>query len=107
MRERDADGEVHEKVYEADSPEEFEKSYPEIVEKYDLKLDEMQADAGHRSEKTACALAEITKVFRNEGLRRSVRRARIREIMDAYELDESFLPPGVEELLEEEEFHDE
>ena len=72
-----------------------------------MKLDEMQGDAGYRSEKTACALAEITKVFGNEGLRRSVRRARILEIMDAYELDESFLPPGVEELLEEEEFHDE
>jgi hypothetical protein len=68
----------------------------------EVKLDEMKDEAEFRSDKTTQAIDEILKVFGNPSMRKAARLARILELMDAYQINESVLPSGVRELIEEE-----
>jgi hypothetical protein len=69
---------------------------------YDVALDELEEQAEFRGEKTNRAVHEILKVFGNPSMRKAARRARILELIDVFQIDESVLPSGVRELLDEE-----
>jgi len=69
---------------------------------HELALDELDEAAAFRGEKTKKGLAAILRVFADANLCQAARRAKILELLDVYEVDESLLPTGVQELVESE-----
>ena len=88
-------------------PDPLERAWRKKQQEKDLVLQEHEVAADLGGEKVTRAKTQAIEVDRNLHMTKGEKRTRILEIMDAYELDESILPPAIRELLEEEEFHDE
>jgi hypothetical protein len=73
---------------------------------YTIALDELDDAAKFLGEKTGKGLEAILRVFADAKLRRAARRVKILELIQTYEIDESLLPTGVQELLEEDDHVD-
>ena len=70
---------------------------------YALKIDEVEAEEEYQDKLTGSVTARILKTFADPVTVRAQKRMRIRNLVDTYGLAAESLPPGVLELLQEEE----
>ncbi len=77
------------------------------LEEVELKMRELDAIAKFGQDKVSRVRNEAAKIFKNVHMLRGEQRARIQEILEAYGVDATALPPAIGELMEEEIYVDE
>jgi len=75
------------------------------LEEVELKMRELEAIAKFGQDKVSRVRNEAAKIFKNVHMLRGEQRARIQEILEAYGVDATALPPAIGELMEEEEMY--
>ncbi len=75
------------------------QSKSEHIDRVSLKMRELDAIAKFGQDKVSRVRNEAAKIFKNVHMLRGEQRARIQEIIEAYGVDATALPPAIEELM--------